>query len=132
MRFKKNVFMLLAAVLLATTSYAETVYVKQASETQKEIIQTALGGQYPISKTAAVKSFTQDGVYYVGAEFHTSEAGNMIGVWLLDQDKRSPGLVCSVDGIAYLFSGVIKANAAMANVTDSDPEVRLVKKYLEQ
>lgn len=120
----------ITAVMFTTISFAGIDYVEKASDAQQEVVQKALGDQYPISKAVTVKSFANSQSYYVGAEFHTVEAGDMVGVWLVN-GKRSPKLVCSVDGNAFLFSRARKANEVNANATGSDPEVRLLKKYLQ-
>lgn len=58
--------------MMAVVAYAGSIKIEPASEGQRDIIQAALGDQYPISisKVAVVKSGNHRQAYYVGAVFY--------------------------------------------------------------
>ncbi len=132
MLLKKYFIYSLLTLLAAPSLFAGTVDIEQADEAQIKIIQAALGDAYPISKTAAVKSYNHGKAYYVGAVFHATGAGDLTGVWFVNGGKGKPNAVYAVDGNAYQFTGIKKANETPANASKTDPEARAVKKYLEQ
>lgn len=105
--------------------------IEAASQAQKEIIQAALGNQYPISKIAVIKSGNHAKAYYVGAVFHAKGVGNVTGIWLVGGEKTKPSLVFSVDGAAHQFSGMRKASETKAYATINDPEAIALKKHLK-
>ena len=105
--------------------------IDQASMEQTDLIQAALGEQYPISKTVAIRSGNHKSAYYVGAVFHAQGVGNMLGIWLVGGDKNSPNLVYSVDGTAHQFSGMRKASETKAYATINDPESKAIKGHLK-
>ena len=120
----------LAIMVLAAVSYAGSVNIEPASQAQRDIIQAALGDQYPISKIAAVKSGNHSRAYYVGAVFHARGVGNVTGIWLVGGSKDAPSLVFSVDGNAHQFSGMRKASETKAAAYISDPEAKALRNYL--
>lgn len=132
MRLKKLFILCVIAILPATHVLAGTVDIEQADKAQIQLIQEALGEEYPISKAAAVKSFNHGKAYYVGAVFYAQGAGDLTGVWFLNGGKSKPNSVYAVDENAYQFSGIKKACETPANASKADPEARAVKKYLEQ
>lgn len=130
MRIKHFVFIWLFLLTATTISYAANI--EQASESQKNLIQAALGDQYLISKIAAIKSGSHGKAYYVGAVFNAVGVGNVTGIWLVGGEKDKPSLVYSVDGDAHQFSGMRKASETKAYATIADPEAKALEKYLEK
>lgn len=118
-------------ILTNTTSAAGGLEIESASDAQKNLIQAALGDQYPISKIAVVKSSRHGNAYYVGAIFYAESVGNISGIWLVGGAKNNPNLVYSVDGTAHQFSGMRKASETKAAAYRSDPEAKTLKKYFD-
>ena len=133
MRIKKVLIICMAIFMAAVVAYAGSIKIEPASEAQRNIIQAALGDQYPISKIAVVKSGNHNRVwYYVGAVFYATGAGNVTGIWLVGGAKDSPSLVLSVDGGAYHFSGMRKASKTKAYAHSTDPEAKVLSRYLSK
>lgn len=122
---RRKQILILFVVIFSTglAANAESLKIEDASEAQKNIIQAALGDQYPISKMAVVKSGNHKRAYYVGAVFHAKRVGNVVGIWLVGGKKNAPNLVYSVDGAAHQFSGMRKASETKASATIADPEM---------
>lgn len=117
-------------LLLTGTVYAGAVGIESASTQQRNLIQSALGNQYPISKIAAVKSGNHANAYYVGAVFQPSGAGNVTGIWIVGGPKNAPKLVYSVDGAAHMFSGMQNASETKTAAYSSDPEAKVLRRHL--
>lgn len=132
MKTQRVLIIALAIVVMAAVSYAGSVNIEPASKAQRDIIQAALGDQYPISKTAAVKSGNHPRAYYVGAVFHARGVGNVTGIWLVGGSKDAPSLVYSVGGAAHQFSGMRKASETKAAAYIRDPEAKALKNYLSK
>lgn len=132
MRIKKVLIICVAIFMAAVVAHAGSIKIEPASEAQRNIIQAALGNQYPISKIVAVKSGNHSRAYYVGAVFHAKGVGNVTGIWLVGGTKDAPNLVFSVDGAAHQFSGMRKASETKAYASIADPEAKALKKYLSK
>jgi len=130
MRTKQVLAICVVILITALAVNAGSLKIESASDAQKNIIQAALGEQYPISKIAVVKSGNHGRAYYVGAVFHAEGVGNVTGIWLVGGDKNAPNLVYSVDGAAHQFSGMRKASETKASATIADPEAKALKNYL--
>jgi hypothetical protein len=132
MRIKQVLIVCAAILIMVLDVNAEQLKIEAASDAQRNLIQAALGDQYPISRTAVIKSGNHGRAYYVGAVFHAKGVGNVTGIWLVGGDKNSPkGLVLSVDGAAHQFSGMRKASKTKASATINDPEARALKNHLK-
>ena len=133
---KKYLLSILVIFLLNSVTFAGSIKIEPASKAQINIIQAALGDQYPISKTAAVESVSirssNNKIYYVGAVFHAVGVGSVTGIWLIIGEKYNPGLVLSVDGAAHQFSGMRKANETKAKAYTTDPEAEALRNYLNK
>lgn len=105
--------------------------VEGASPQQVELIKAVLGPKYPVVKTAAVRSGNHGNAYYVGAKFAAEGAGTITGVWLMGGSKGAPGMVFSVDGGAYQFSGMRRASETKAAAYTTDQECRALHLYLK-
>ena len=112
--------------------FAGSQIIEQASEAQKNIIQAALGNQYPIKQIACVKSAHHKKAYYIAAVFYAEGVGNITGIWLVGGEKNKPNLVYSVDGVAHQFSGMRKASETKAAAYISDPEVDLLRGHFRK
>jgi len=111
---------------------ASAQQIEAASQAQINLIQAALGDQYPISKTAAVKSGNHRNAYYVGAIFTAvGVKQSMLGIWLVGGQKNAPNLVYSINGYAHQFSGMRKASETKAYATIQDPEAQALDGYLK-
>ena len=130
MRMKQLLVICVAILMMAVVAYAGSIKIEPASDAQRNIIQAALGDQYPISKIAVVKSGNHSKAYYVGAVFHATGVGNVTGIWIVGGAKNNPNLVFSVDGAAHQFSGMRKASKTKAAAYIWDPEAKALKKYL--
>lgn len=130
MKFDKLIFFWCFLGVVGAVGYAASIAIENASQAQINLVQTALGDQYPIIKTAVVKSSTHKQAYYIGATFKAVGAGNIKGIWLISGTKNAPGLLFSVDGAAYQFSGMRKASDTKAGGSVIDPESKLLLKYL--
>ena len=130
MRMRQVLAICVAILIMVVAANAGSLKIEPASEAQKNIIQAALGDQYPISKIAVVKSGNHSKAYYTGAVFHAQGVGNVTGIWLVGGDKNAPRLVYSVDGAAHQFSGMRKASETKASATIADPEAKALKNYL--
>ena len=130
MKTKRVVVIAVTIMTMAVVVCAGSIDIESASEAQRNLIQAALGDQYPISKTAAVKSSSHSRAYYVGAIFHAEGVGNVTGIWIVGGTKDAPNLVYSVNGAAHQFSGMRKASETKASATIRDPEAKALKKYL--
>ena len=129
----KQLLVICVVILMtAVVAYAGSIKIEPASEAQRNIIQAALGDQYPISKIAVVKSGNHSKAYYVGAVFHAEGVGNVTGIWLVGGEKNAPNLVFSVDGASHQFSGMRKANETKAYATIADPEAKALERYLNK
>jgi len=93
MRTKQVLIICVAILITVVVAYAGPLKIEAASEAQRNIIQAALGDQYPISKIAVVKSGNHSKAYYVGAVFHAQGVGNVTGIWLVGGEKNVPSLV---------------------------------------
>ena len=134
MRIKKVLIICMAIFMAAVVAYAGAIKIEPASEAQRNLVQMALGDQYPILKIFAVKSGNHRRAYYVGAVFHARGAGNTTGIWLvIGKTKDAPaGLVLSVDGGAYHFSGMRRASKTKAYAHSTDPEAKVLSRYLSK
>ena len=132
MRTKQVLIICLAILITVMAANAGSLKIEDASEAQRNIIQAALGDQYPISKIAVVKSGNHGKAYYVGAVFHAKGIGNVTGIWLVGGEKNVPSLVYSVDGAAHQFSGMRKASETKASATIADPEAKVLKNHLNK
>ena len=127
MRMKQLLVICVAILMMAVVAYAGSIKIEPASDAQRNIIQAALGDQYPISKIAVVKSGNHSKAYYVGAVFYAKGAGENIGIWLNYGTKDQPTcMLFSVDPTAYHFSGMKKAGTYI----DRGEEAKALKKYL--
>ena len=127
---KRQLSLICIAILFtAIISYAGSIKIDTASNAQRNLIQTALGDQYPISKIAVVKSGNHSEAYYLGAVFHAKGVGDITGIWLVGGTKDNPNLVYSVNGNAHQFSGMRKASETKAAAYISDPEVDALINY---
>ena len=132
MRMKQLLVICVAILMMAVVAYAGSIKIEPASDAQRNIIQAALGDQYPISKIAVVKSGNHSKAYYAGAVFHAEGVGNVTGIWLVGGEKNAPNLVFSVDGAAHQFSGMRKASETKAYATIADPEAKALKSHLHK
>lgn len=128
---KQALIICVAILITAAITYAGPLKIEVASKAQRNIIQAALGDQYPVSKIAVVKSGKHGKAYYVGAVFHAIGVGNITGVWLVWGEKNAPGLVFSVDGAAHQFSGMRKASKTKGAAYVFDEECKILQKYLK-
>lgn len=129
---KKYLLAFLAVFLSTNIALAGSIMIEPASNAQINLIQAALGDQYPISKSAAVKSGNHRKAYYVGAVFYAKGAGDITGIWLVGGEKNNPNLVFSVDGAAHQFSVMRKASETKAYATITDPEAKALKSHLNK
>jgi hypothetical protein len=117
-------------LIFGFSTIASAVDVESASEAQIAKIKIGLGDQYPVSKVLAVKSTTHKKAYYVGAAFQAEGVGTVTGVWLMSGTKDQPGLMLSVDGVAYEFSRMGRASESKAGGSVADPEAQKLKRAL--
>jgi hypothetical protein len=129
---KKYLLAFLAVFLLTNVALAGSIMIEPASKAQINLIQAALGDQYPILNSAAVKSGNHRNAYYVGAVFHAKGVGDVTGIWLVGGERNNPNLVFSVDGAAHQFSGMRKASETKAYATITDPEAKALKSHLNK
>lgn len=120
-----------ATLFLVGCTKVEAAKIESASVAQRNLIQRALGNQYPVLETAAVRSSNHSRAYYVGAKFRVSGVGELVGIWLIGGNKSTPNLIFSVDGVAHQFSGMRKASKTKAYATINDPEAKVIRKYLK-
>jgi len=132
MKTKQVLIICVAILVTVLAANAGSLKIEAVSEAQRNIIQAALGEQYPISKMAVVKSGNHSKAYYVGAVFHAKGVGNVTGIWLVGGEKNAPSLVYSVDGAAHQFSGMRKASETKAYATIADPEAKALKTHLRK
>jgi hypothetical protein len=132
MRTKQVLVFFVTILITVMAANAGSIKIENASEAQRNIIQAALGDQYPISKIAVVKSGNHSKAYYVGAVFHAEGVGNVTGIWLVGGEKNAPSLVFSVDGAAHQFSGMRKASETKASASIADPEAMALKNYFSK
>ena len=123
------IFMLAMFFMSLGIIHANASPVEQASPAQRNIIQAALGDQYPISDIAVVKSSNHKKAYYVGAVFNATGVGKLLGIWLVGGTKDRPTLVFSVNGDAHQFSGMRKASETKAAAYSTDPEAKKLKSF---
>ncbi len=132
---KKQIFIICVSFLITVVfAYGGQLKIEAASKAQRNIIQAALGDQYPISKIAVIRSGNHSNpnkAFYVGAVFYAEGVGNTTGIWFVLGTKESPRLVYSVDGTAHQFSGMRKANKIKVPAYYRDPEVTVLYKYLK-
>ena len=119
------------ACFFVSVAGAGGIVVESASPQQVAMLAAVLGDKYPVVDSVAVKSGQHGGAYYVGANFLAEGlAGKTTGVWLMGGSKSAPGLIFSVDGAAYQFSGMRRASETKAAAYISDPECKAIRKYL--
>jgi len=127
---RKPCFLLLVLVLAFAGCGKKMDYSKvtEASPEQMEFVKSGLLGNLKIVKFAALKSTSHKKAWYVGALLTGPGLGNgEVGVWLISGDKKSPGMIKGVGGIAGQFSEFPKDDAATR-----DREYKIVKSYLNQ
>lgn len=129
MKTKLLIISCVAILITALTANAGPQNIEDASEAQRNIIQTALGEQYPISEIAVIKSGNHGNAYYLGAKFTAKGVGSVTGIWLVGGEKNAPNLVYSVDGAAHQFSGMRMASETKASATIADPEAKALQNY---
>jgi hypothetical protein len=127
MRMKRLSIVFVSIIMIASVVYAGSI--ENASQAQRNLIQSALGDQYPISKIAVIKSGNHSKAFYVGAIFNAEGVGDVFGIWLVGGDKDKPSLVYSVNGAAHQFSGMRKASETKAAAYIHDPESKALTKY---
>lgn len=125
MHIRKRSMIICAAVLaMAVVASAQTITVEAAGVAQRNLIQVALGQQYPITKIAAVKSGKHSSAYYVGAIFRVAGVGDVPGVWLVGGTKEQPGTLLSINEAAHEYSGMRLAEETKASASMEDPEAK--------
>ena len=116
------------------TSLAEKYPIEALSPQQLERVKLVLLDVTPeakILKTAAVKSQTHQRAYYVGAKFTAPGINEpLTGVWFMTGAKEKPGLVHSVNDLAYEFSKMGMANTTLSKASIADDEYKILEKYL--
>jgi len=128
---KKTVCLAVILIMALSAGAIAGGNIEPASDAQKNLIQAALGNQYPISKIAVIRSGSHTRAYYVGAVFYAEGVGNLTGIWIVGGSKDNPNLVYSVNGAAHQFSGMRKASETKAAAYIHDPEAKALIEHLK-
>jgi len=121
---KRSMIICAAVIAVAVVASAQTITVEAAGPAQRNLIQVALGQQYPITKIAAVKSSKHSSAYYIGAMFRVAGVGDVQGVWLVGGTKEQPGTLLSINEPAHRYSGMRLAKETKAAASMEDPEAK--------